>query len=404
VWTPANSTAERLPVFFWIHGGGFSSGSASVAIYDGAALAARGIVVVSINYRLSSLGFLAHPELTSESRVSSSGNYAIQDMIAALAWVRDNITAFGGDPNQVTIAGQSAGAGAVHSLILAPEAKGLFVRAIAQSGSGARRSSPSLAAAEATGVEFMAATGATSLAELRALPPEDLLAVDLTGMRFGPIIDGAVVPMSLADAQESGSYNDTPILTGYTADEGSSWSDQYGRATVAEHEANIEKTYGKLKDRFLKLYAASDDAAAGEMSKSLERDRTAALMYRWAADRLKTSKNPIYCYWYTHPEPGPESARWGAFHAAELAYVFDTLDKSTNRPFTDQDRAIARTMADYWSNFVKTGDPNGAGLEEWPALDVTSKRIMELGDAFRARKILSPMKLELFEAYANGDS
>ena len=400
IWTPAKSTNERLPVFFWIHGGGFNSGSGSVPIYDGAALASRGIVVVNINYRLGAFGFLAHPELSSESPESSSGNYAIEDMIAALGWVRDNISAFGGDANQVTIAGQSAGAGAVHSLIASPGARGLFARAIAQSGSGARRSSTTLAKAEAAGLKFMAAAGAGSVTELRALPPDKLLAVELKGVRFGPIVDGAVIPVSPAEAEATGAYNDTPILTGYTADESSSWIPHYGRATVTEYEESIQRVYGDLKDELLQLYAAPDDQTAGEMSKSIARDRTAAAMYQWAADRLRTSKNPIYCYWYTHPEPGPESARWGAFHASELAYVFETLDKSPNRAFTEQDRAIAKTIADYWSNFIKTGDPNGPGLTEWPALDVTGKQIMELGEAFRARPILSPEKLKLFEAYA----
>lgn len=399
VWTTAKSTDERMPVLFFIHGGGFVEGSGSVPLYDGAALARRGIVVVNVNYRVKAFGFLAHPELSAESPSSASGNYAIEDLIAALGWVRDNIAAFGGDPSQVTISGQSAGSSAVHSLIASPQAKGLFVRAIAQSGSGRRRSRATLAQAEDNGVQFMKAAGVASLAELRALSPEELLAVDVTGLRFGPIVDGAVIPASPAEAQASGAYNDTPILTGYTADEASS-REQYGKATAAEHAANIERFYGEMKDQFLAAYPAADDGAAGEMSKSIGRDRTFASMYQWAVDRLKTTKHPIYCYMYTHVKPGPESDLFGAFHASELAYVFDNLDKAPHRPFTDEDREIADKMASYWTNFIKTGDPNGADLPPWPAVDVASKQVMELGAAFAPQPVLDPEKLALFEAFA----
>ena len=397
VWTAAKSADERMPVLFFIHGGGFNEGSGSVPLYDGAALARRGIVVVNINYRVKALGLMAHPELSAESPTSASGNYAIEDMIAALGWVRDNIAAFGGDPSQVTISGQSAGASAVHSLIASPQAKGLFARAIAQSGSGRRRTPATLAESEDNGLRFMKDAGVSSLAEMRALSAEELLAADVTVFRFRPIVDGVVVPASPTEAQASGAYNDTPILTGYTADEGSS-REQYGEATTAEHTANIERFYGEMKDQFLAAYPAADDDAAGEASKSIGRDRTLASMYLWAADRLKTTKHPIYGYLYTHVKPGPESDLFGAFHAAELAYVFDNLDKAPNRPFTDKDREIAGKMAGYWTNFVKTGDPNGPGLAQWPVLDVSSKQLMELGGAFAPQPVLEAEKLALFEA------
>lgn len=397
VWSAAKSADERMPVLFFIHGGGFNEGSGSVPLYDGAALARRGIVVVNINYRVKALGLMAHPELSAESPTSASGNYAIEDMIAALGWVRDNIAAFGGDPSQVTISGQSAGASAVHSLIASPQAKGLFARAIAQSGSGRRRTPATLAEAEDNGLRFMKDAGVSSLAEMRALSAEDLLAADVTVFRFTPIVDGVVVPASPAEAQASGAYNDTPILTGYTADEGSSRG-QYGKATAAEHAANIGRFYGEMKDQFLAAYPAAGDDAAGEMSKSIGRDRTLASMYLWAADRLKTTKHPIYGYLFTHVKPGPESDLFGAFHAAELAYVFDNLDKAPNRPFTEKDREIADKMAGYWTNFVKTGDPNGPGLAQWPVLDVSSKQLMELGGAFAPQPVLEAEKLALFEA------
>ncbi len=398
VWTPATTADAKLPVFFWIHGGGFNQGSGSILTHDGAALASRGIIVVSVNYRVGPFGLLAHPELTVESGTPSSGNYTIADLIAGLGWVRDNIAAFGGDPARVTIAGQSAGAGAVHSLVASPLAKGLFAGAIAQSGSGRRGQPLTLDQAEANGEEFARRAGAKTLAELRALSADDVQAVDLSeGLRFRPIVDGVINPLSPSDAQTQGKYNDTPFLTGFTADEGSS-SATYGQATLKQLETSIREAYGARAAKVLAAYSAADDAAAAEASKLLARERTLASLYDWAVDRLATSKHPVYAYLYTHPEPGPDAARFGAFHSSDLPYVFNTLDRSPGRTFTDHDHEIANQMGSYWINFIATGDPNGSDSPAWPKVDAENKQIMELGGRFAPRAAVAEEKLALLAA------
>lgn len=391
VWTPAAAPGAKLAVLVWIYGGGFTSGSTAVPLYDGSALAARGIVVVSINYRVGPYGFLAHPELTREA--GSSGNYALLDQIAGLEWIRRNIAAFGGDADQVTIAGQSAGAASVHALIASPKARGLFHRAIAQSGSGSGLEWPPLAYAESIGTRFAKAAGAATLAELRALTPEQIAAAagdsSLAGARWGltrgtPEFPAPDVPIS-----------DVPILTGLTADEGSALSPEYGLASADAIRAALERRYGASAPLFVPLYPAPDAATAIESSIAMARDRGIAALLAWARARKGTA--PVHGYLWTHPEPGSKP-QYRAFHSAELAYVFGTLGKTPERPFVAEDHAIARHMGDYWANFVKTGDPNGPGLARWPRLD--SGRIMELGGAFAARVPLRPEVQAAFDAYA----
>jgi para-nitrobenzyl esterase len=402
VWTPASSASERLPVLFWIYGGAFTSGGGDVAVYDGTNLAARGVVVVNANYRLGLLGFLAHPELSSEGG-GSSGNYGLRDQIAALAWIERNIVAFGGDPSRVTIAGQSAGAASVHDLILSPLAKGLFHKAIPQSGSGMGLWLPRKAEAEAAGLRFTKAAGAT-LAELRALAPEELAEVTRKpevkaalgdGMRFGPIADGVVIPEDPAAALAAGRYNDTPVLTGLTQDEGSAMDPEYRPADAAAYKAALARRYGSFADRFVAVYPAEQPAVSNP---ALSRDRGIAATLFWAEGRRKTSRQAIFAYLFTHVEPGPDSATYGAFHSSEIPYVFDTLDRSPGRTFTELDREVAGRLGAYWANFVKTGDPNGAGLPPWPRLD-DAGQVMELGGPFAARP-LDPRRLELFREYA----
>lgn len=399
VWTPVKSTDERLPVFYWIYGGGFNQGAASLPLYSGAEVAKHGVVFVSANYRVGALGLMAHPELTAEA--GTSGNYAITDMIAGLEWVRDNIASFGGDPSRVTIAGQSAGASGVHNLIDSPKAKGLFRGAIPESGSRAGgRGSMTLEQAEAQGTKFMKAAGAATLAELRAMSAEDAqAALEASGMRFRPIVDGVIVPLSASEAYAQGKYNDTPVMTGFTADEGSS-SETYGQDTKEQFQASVRERYGDLAGRFLELYPAPDDAAAGEAAKQLARDANIASMYLWANARMDTTQYPIYLYLFTHTMPGPKSERFGAFHSVELAYVFNTLDVLSGRTFAEADDRVAAEMIGYWTNFVTTGDPNGGALPTWPKLDLTNKLIMELAEAPAPREVLSAEKLALFEEAA----
>lgn len=408
VWTPHKRPGAKLPVMVWIHGGGFSAGSGSVPIYDGANLAQRGIVVVSINYRLGLFGFLAHPELTKEA--GASGNYGLMDMVAALRWVRDNISRFGGEPAKVTIAGQSAGAVAVHDLIAAPSAKGLFIRAIAQSGSGTGVGAPSLAAGEAAGITLAERVGAKSIADLRKVSPAALMAAAggrdggataPPGLRFMPVVDGKVMPKD-PETLARGEFNDTPVLTGLNADEGSGLSPTYGKATASGLKERLEKTFTAGTADARRFYAASTDAEAGSVSKALSRDWGQASAYRWAVDRTSKSANPVFFYFFTHPEPGPEVARYGAFHSSEIPYIFQTLDKSPDRGFTAEDRRISETMTSFWVNYIRSGNPNGGKLPQWPRFDARSPMVMELNAKPHLRPVLPADKLKLYNAYVDG--
>lgn len=393
VWTPAKTASDKLPVLVWIHGGGFSSGSGSVPVYDGAAFARRGVVMVTINYRVGVFGFLAHPALTDEA--GTSGDYGLMDQVQALRWIRANIAAFGGDPDRVTIAGQSAGAASVHALMAAPMAKGLFARAIAQSGSGMGLGGPSRAAAEADGVRFAAQAGAVSLADLRALPAQALLtAAGEAGLRFAPIVDGVFVPADPNDPANAAS--NVPLLTGLTADEASGMSPNYGRATAAELNAQLDRAFGVLSRRAAELYPAASDGEAGSVSRRWARERGLASTVLWAARRQEAGGQATFVYQFTHVEPGPESQRYGAFHSSEIPYVYQTLDKSPDRPFGPADRALSDQMAAYWANFVKGADPNGPGLPVWPRFDAAQGRILEIGDRTVAREALPPSILSLY--------
>lgn len=405
VWTPARDTRERRPVLVWIYGGGFSSGSGSVPIYDGAALAAKGVVVVSFNYRVGVYGFLAHPELTAESPASASGNYGLLDQLAALRWVKANISAFGGDPARVTIAGQSAGAASVHALIASPLAKGLFAQAIAQSGSGMGLPTPARDVAETVGRSLSnLGNDVLTLTQLRALKASGLdarvarmPAGAVLGLRFGPCVDGLFFP----DANSVGkNTNDTPILTGITANEVSGLDPKYGTTTLAAFNAQLTDAYRGFAPQISSLYPASSDHDATVQFDAHARDRGLASMYRWAANRFTHTKYPIYAYLWTHAEPGPEASRYKAFHSSEIPYVFNTL-KTSQRPFTTVDHAIAARMSSYWINFISTGNPNDEALPRWPALDQGGKQIMELGVEARPRPILTPDRLQAFERYAN---
>jgi para-nitrobenzyl esterase len=402
VWTPAARAGQKLPVLVWIYGGGFSSGSNSVPIYDGAKLAAKGIVVVGINYRVGLYGFVAHPELTAESPAHASGNYGLMDQIAALKWIKANVAAFGGDPDKVTIAGQSAGAMSVHDLIASPLAKGLFSQAIAQSGSGTGVAVPDRAVGERAGMALMQAAGVSSLAELRRLTPAQLEAAQRKmgpgggGLGFAPIVDGLVIPNASYVGADT---NDTPILTGMTSQEMQGLNPSFGKATPETVSKQIADSYGPLAARFAALYPVTDAASANAALGAIARDRGLASMAMWAADRQKTSRHPIYAYLWTHAEPGPEAARYGAFHSSEIPYVFDTLDASPERPFTDLDRKLAAEMGGYWVNFVKTGNPNGAGLANWPQYRPQDRQIVEIGGTTTTRAVLPPATFDAFNQH-----
>jgi para-nitrobenzyl esterase len=387
VWTPARTVIERRPVFVYIHGGANREGSGSVPAYDGEGLASRGLVVVTINYRLGVFGFFAHPEATKESPNRASGNYGLLDQIAAVKWVKENIAAFGGDPDNITIAGQSAGASAVHNITASPLARGLFHRAIAQSGSSLNTFGPGRAMAdqEADGVRFAALKGAASLAALRAMsaeqvfapiPPASQGAAPAAPLRWTPVVDGYALPASVGEIFRSGRQNDVVTMTGANADE--SGASTRPTATAQSFVAQAKQRYGDDAAAFLKLYPAATDDQAKVAANTSARDIARMSMYLWALERAKTAKTPVYTYYWTHTLPGPDSAQYGAFHTSEVPYLLNTLSMSP-RPFTAMDHRIADLFSTYVVNFATTGDPNGGGLPRWNAVSASAPATLEIG-------------------------
>jgi para-nitrobenzyl esterase len=374
VWTGAKKAAERRPVFVWIYGGGFTSGGSACPIYDGEALAKKGIIFVSVNYRVGVFGFFAHPELTKESPDNASGNYGLMDQLAALKWIKNNIAAFGGDPDKVTIAGQSAGSMSVNALVASPLGKGLFSAAISESGSLTVRnpalSSATLRDAEASGEKAAEKAGAKSLAELRAMPAEDALK-KLAG-RYSPIVDGYVLPEPIPVIFAENKENHVPVITGWNGDE-------FGSGPVKKENFinQAQQTYGTDAGTFLKYFPAGTDEQATASQVKLSRDLVFALSgYNWANMQSKYADAPIYVYNFNRKVPATgDLVKYGAFHTGEVCYVMNNLKFLQNRPFEPADYALAALMSDYWVNFVKTGNPNGKGLPAWPKYGVAGSLV-----------------------------
>lgn len=384
VWAPATRAKARAPVMVFIPGGGYTNGATSLPLYWGDRLAKRGVVVVTVAYRLGVLGFLAHPDLTAESPRHSSGNYGLMDQAAALGWVKRNIAAFGGDPGRVTIFGQSAGAMSVSMLMTSPLAKGLFQGAIGESGGlfEPLQLSPSygLATAEHDGEAYAKSVGAASLAELRALPADKLLRGAAYRVAH-PVVEPYALPRSPYDAFAAGLQAKVPVLVGWNAEEPRSLIDVSG-VRAATFTQDIRNAFGPLPSALMDAYPYTDDVQARQARVDFERDLRFA-WDDWAWARLQARAGPsAYAYRFERRPPFPAGsvrASWGASHFAELWYVFDHLDQET-WAWTPADRRLADAMAGYWVNFAKRGDPNGAGLPTWPRFQATDGVVLRLDD------------------------
>ncbi len=377
VWTPASpGGAERLAVMVWIYGGGFVVGSGSEPRYDGTRLAARGIVVVTLNHRLNALGFLAHPELTRESGHGASGNYGMLDLVAALRWVKRNIATFGGDPDQVTIAGELAGSEAVSALMASPLAKGLFARAIGESGAmfatPSRRPAP-LARAEANGIAFMHKVGAANLTELREAPAEAILAA-APGLGYRPIVDGHFLAKSPAAIFASGEQSDVPLMAGWNKDEGFNFTLLQGEAAKRSYAGLVREIFGGRTEDALRFYPAGSPETEEASARALGGDLTIIhSTWAWIEAQKAAGKAEIFRFRFDRAPLTPpgwfgerDSRSAGAFHAGEILYVLDNL-QAFPWLISDADRALAELASSYWINFVKTGDPNGPNPPHWPS-------------------------------------
>jgi para-nitrobenzyl esterase len=406
VWTPAKSPADKIPVLVWIHGGGFAAGANSEPLFDGDVIAKKGVVLVNVTYRLGILGFLAHPELSKETANHVSGNYGLLDQIAALKWIKKNIAAFGGDPDRVTIFGESAGGISVSMLAASPLAKGLFAGAISDSGGsfgsvraagGPGENMRPLRSAEKDGLGFQITAGAGSLADLRKIPAEKILAAT-RGMAW-PNVDGYVIPSDQVSIYDAKKFNDTPILVGYNSDEGLSFSrftdpQSYIRATKGR--------YGQFSDPLLNAYPAGDKGHP-KSARDLARDTAFGWhTWNWARKQSSLGKNKAWLFYFDqHPEypAGSPEEGHGAPHGRDLPYVFGHLDGLRGETPTAADRRASEAMVTYWTNFVKFGDPNGEGVPAWPAFTEADQQAMLLTAAPHPIAVPNLEGLKTLDAY-----
>ena len=401
VWTPAQSSTAKLPVMVFIHGGGNVRGAASENQYDGAWLAKKGVVFVSFNYRMNVFGFMAHPDLTRESEHHSSGNYALLDQIAALQWIQRNIARFGGDPGTVMIFGHSAGSSNVNSLLASPLAKGLFHRALMQSGNSLAARTK-LADAEKAGAKLGESLGATSIAALRQKSAEEVLKAPRAQM--GINIDGWLLPEDVYSIFAAGKQNDVPLIVGSVAD------DAPGPGTTmkaADVPAYAQNTFHEVANKYLRFYPASTDAEAAKSAHAFRANSALANARTLVRLQTQSGKSKAYWYYFTHVSPIPKNAiwggrpapSWGVYHGSEIVYVFNAF------PFQDWewrpvDLKLGDTISSIWVNFVKTGSPNGSGLTDWPAYNPNSDVLMNFGDAPKAEPAPYREKIDFIAEWA----
>ncbi|HTS10484.1 MAG TPA: carboxylesterase/lipase family protein [Candidatus Limnocylindrales bacterium] len=373
VWTPAKSAGENLPVMVWVYGGGFAAGATSEPRQDGEVLAKKGVVVVSMNYRLGIFGFFAYAGLAAESGHNAAGNYGLLDQVAALEWVHRNIKEFGGDADKVTIFGESAGSFSVSALMASPLSRGLFERAIGESGAivGKGERPKALPEFEADGQKFAESIGAHSLAELRAKPASDLLAAaakqDIT--RFWPNIDGYFFPKDPHAIYEAGEQAHVRLLAGWNRDEGSFLGFfEKLQPTPENYEKRAHELFGENAAEFLKLYPGATEAEAIRSAQDYSGDKFIAFgTWKWIEMQRTTGHAKVYRYEFDDPPPQPAGEpTHGAYHSSEIEFVFEALP-SKNLPWRPGDEKLSDLMSTYWTNFAKTGDPNGPGLPKWPA-------------------------------------
>ncbi len=406
IWTQANTANDKLPVMVWIHGGGFTAGAPLEATYFGEKLTNKGVIYVSIAYRLGALGFLAHSDLSAESPNNVSGNYGLLDMIEALKWVKKNISAFGGDPNKVTIFGESAGAIAISNLCASPLASGLFTGAISESGGSfgpveadSRRDGiVSLKGAENSGVEIMKQLGVTSIEELRKIDPKEFFKVRAG---FWPNADGYVIPDDQYKLYEVGEFNDVNVLIGYNSDEGG----QFTRPSTPEiYKSGIENRFGDFAGRILEVYPGETEEQTYTSSADIFRETAFGWpTWSWARLQSRTGNSNVFLYYFDQkqpPSPRMTTELRGAPHAAEIKYVLENIDPER---YSEDDLELSDLMGTYWTNFAKYGDPNGEGLPTWPKFTEDNQMVMYFKNtperSSEAKPVPNRDKLELMDAY-----
>ncbi len=406
IWVPDGYKGEKLPVMVWIYGGAFNTGATSLETYNGINLAKQGVIVVSIGYRVGVFGFMAHPLLSEESGESVSGNYGLLDQIAGLKWVKNNVSTFGGDSNNVTIFGESAGGISVSMLCASPLAKGLFHKAISESGGSFGPIEDnrtygilSLQGAEKIGNDFISKLGAHSLEEMRTLSAQKIIEADtvsLLSFRFWPVCDGKVIVDDQYKLYSKGEFMDIPVLIGTNSDEGSLF---IRKKSVKQHLEDLDNTFGPMKDLALECYPADNRKVAKQSSRNIFRDMTFAWpTYAWANLQTEYGTADVYYYYFDqHPKIFN-----GAMHASELSYVFDHMDSHPIplMHYNNEDKALSAIMVKYWTNFAKNGNPNGEGLPEWLTFDNEKTPTMYLkGSSPKMSAIPNEKQMKFAEKY-----